>query len=59
MDAIRRFFSAICGSCARALRWSFATIEEERPANVIPMPGPAHGPVPAIELRREDRRKAS
>jgi len=59
MDAIRGFLSAIWGSCARLVGWSFSAIEEEHVTNVIPMPGPAHGPVPAIELRLEDRRKAS
>ena len=59
MNAFRGFFSAIWGSCVRAVGWSFSTIEEEHLTNVIPMPGPAHGPVPAIELRREERRKAS
>ena len=59
MNALRGFFRVIWGSCARVVGWSFATIEEEHLTNVIPMPGPAHGPVPAIELRREERRKAS
>ncbi len=46
---------------ARAAAWSVATVEDETPHNVIPMPGPAHGPVPAIKLRTEEqlRRKAS
>lgn len=59
MKAIRSLLSAICGSCARVVRWSLATVEEEHVNNVIPMPGPAHGPVPAIELRLEERRRAS
>ena len=41
MDALRGFFSAIWGSCARVVGWSFSTIEEEHLTNVIPMPGPA------------------
>ena len=59
MDTLRGFLTAIWDSCARAVGWSFSAIEEERVNNVIPMPGPAHGPVPAIELRLEERRKAS
>jgi hypothetical protein len=59
MNALRGFFSAVWGPFARVVGWSFSTIEEEHLTNVIPMPGPAHGPVPAIELRREERRKAS
>jgi hypothetical protein len=41
--------------------WTVSSVEDEHHAtNVIPMPGPAHGPVPAIELRMEEQhRKAS
>ena len=48
-------------SVTGAVRWSLATVEDETPHNVIPMPGPAHGPVPAIRLRMEEeqRRRAS
>ena len=56
-----RFLRLARRSVTRAVRWSLATVEDETPHNVIPMPGPAHGPVPAIRLRREEeqRRKAS
>ena len=46
-----------CAGFGRLVRWSLATVEDELPSNVIPMPGPAHGPVPAIELRLEDQRR--
>jgi hypothetical protein len=44
----------------RAVRWSLASVEEDRRPRVVHVPGPAHGPVPAIRLRLEEqRRKAS
>jgi len=54
---LRRAFVRACVSIGRLVRWSLATVEDELPPNVIPMPGPAHGPVPAIELRLEDQRR--
>jgi len=47
--------------CVRLVHWSLASVEDDaREPHVIPMPGPAHGPVPAIDLRLGDqRRKAS
>jgi hypothetical protein len=51
--AVARAFAAL----GRVVRWSLASVEDELPSNVIPMPGPAHGPVPAIELRLEDQRR--
>lgn len=61
MDDIRWILAVIGRTIARALAWTVASVEDEpRASNVIPMPGPAHGPVPAIELRMEEqRRKAS
>jgi hypothetical protein len=47
--------------CVRLVHWSVASVEDDGPErHVIPMPGPAHGPVPAIDLSPEhQRRKAS
>ena len=61
MDEIRWIVSVIGRTIARALAWTVSSVEDEpRMSNVIPMPGPAHGPVPAIELRMEEQhRKAS
>ena len=61
MDDIRWILGVIARTVARALTWTVASVDDEpRVSNVIPMPGPAHGPVPAIELRMEEqRRKAS
>jgi hypothetical protein len=57
---LRRSVALFTGGCARFARWAFGPVDEEHLTNVIPMPGPAHGPVPAIDLRREQlRRKAS
>jgi hypothetical protein len=52
-----RAFVRACAAFGRLVRWSLATVEDELPSNVIPMPGPAHGPVPAIELRLEEQRR--
>jgi hypothetical protein len=61
MDDIRWIVAVIARTIARAVAWSVASVEDEQHvSNVIPMPGPAHGPVPAIELRLEEQhRKAS
>jgi hypothetical protein len=44
-------------SVARLVRWSLSAVEDEPPASVTPLPGPARGPVSAIELRLEDQRR--
>lgn len=68
MGVFATVVAALRGALARALAlvtraaaWSVATVEDETPHNVIPMPGPAHGPVPAIKLRVQEQqgRKAS
>lgn len=56
---IMELFGDIGRAAVRWLRWSLSSVEDGSPPNVIPMPGPAHGPIPMIELRREERRKAS
>jgi hypothetical protein len=44
--------------CARLVSWTLASVDDDaREPHVIPMPGPAHGPVPAIDLRLEDQRR--
>lgn len=37
-------------------RWGFESSEEELPPPPRPLPGPAHGPIPAIDLRRDPHR---
>lgn len=62
MDALRALVGAAREAVTRAVSWSLATVEDDTRRNVIPMPGPAYGPVPAIRLRVEEqqrRRKAS
>jgi len=54
-----RAISLLCGGCVRFARWALGPVDEEHVAKVIPMPGPAHGPVPAIDVRLDQRRKAS
>src|SRR6202158_5771621 len=38
------------------VRWSFGASDEELPPPPRPLPGPAHGPIPAIDLRRAPQR---
>ena len=57
MDTIGRALGAIGSALGRVVRWTFATVEDDPVRNVIPMPGPAHGPIPAIDVRLETRRR--
>lgn len=60
MDVLRLALTGLWSSGVGLVRWSLSSVEDEPPTNVVPMPGPAHGPVPAIELRADgQRRKAS
>lgn len=60
MDEIRQLFARSIGATIRFVRWSLSSADEEPDARVAPLPGPAHGPVPAIELRvAAPRRRAS
>lgn len=57
--ALREALARGISFVARAAAWSVSTIEEdETPHNVIPMPGPAHGPVPAIKLRTQEQQRS-
>ena len=40
------------GGLLRAVRWSFMSVEDEPAPRYAPAPGPAHGPVSAIDVRR-------
>jgi hypothetical protein len=49
---------------ARVIAWTVSSVDDPLPANVVPMPGPAQGPIPVIDLRvprreAQRRRKAS
>jgi hypothetical protein len=49
---------------ARVIAWTVSSVDDPLPANIVPMPGPAQGPVAAIDLRvtrreTQRRRKAS
>lgn len=60
MGIIGQAIGAVVRAFARAARWGFESVEDDQVRNVIPMPGPAHGPIPAIDVRLErQRRKAS
>ena len=57
---VLRSMARALGSFGHAVRLSLATVEDEPQARSVPMSGPAHGPVAAIDLIRErQRRKAS
>ncbi len=43
--------------CARVVHWTIAPVDDRPEPPVTHMPGPAHGPVPAIEVRLEGRQK--
>jgi hypothetical protein len=48
----------VANAIAYLARWSFTSPDEEESSPPVTRhPGPAHGPVPAIELRRQTRRK--
>ncbi|HEY6960137.1 MAG TPA: hypothetical protein VI814_15045 [Candidatus Limnocylindria bacterium] len=57
MDEIRHFLAHSIGATIRFIRWSLSSVEDEPNPHVIPLPGPAHGPVPAIEFRAESQRR--
>lgn len=60
MDEIRELLARSVGATLRFIRWSLSSVEDEPDPHVIPLPGPAHGPVPALEFRAEaQRRRAS
>jgi hypothetical protein len=39
--------------------WSLSSVDSQPEPYVVPAPGPAHGPVPAITLKLRDQREAS
>jgi hypothetical protein len=40
--------------------WTVKTVEDDDEPRAIPAPGPAHGPVPAIDMRlKEQHRRVS
>jgi hypothetical protein len=52
------FVAKACAGVARALRWPLASVDDEPQLRPVPMPGPAHGPVTAIDVRLgKDRRR--
>ena len=60
MERIRQVITRWILESIRFARWSLSSVEDEPGPHVVPLPGPAHGPVPAIEFRVETpRRKAS
>lgn len=56
MEAVVSVLRSIGRRIAAIARWSFESSEEEPRATPPPRPGPPHGPVPAIDLRRDPHR---
>jgi len=54
-EALRDLVAHVMGMA----RWSLSSVDVDKEPHVVPMPGPAHGPVPAIQLRLKDQREAS
>jgi hypothetical protein len=60
MGVLRRMILSVCRGGLRAARWTLSDVDDPPRSNVVPLPGPAHGPVPAIEVRLgAQRRRAS
>ena len=59
MDEIRELLSRSIAATVRFVRWSLSSVEDEPDHHVIPLPGPAHGPVPALEFRAEAQRRSA
>jgi hypothetical protein len=62
ISAAMSFIGSVTRRLAAAAHWGVRSVDEEPAPRVVPPPGPAHGPVPSIELRlREgrDRRHAA
>jgi hypothetical protein len=57
MTRVLKSMARAIGSLGTAVRWSLATVDDEPQARVVPLPGPAHGPVAAIDVMREARRR--
>ncbi len=62
MTGITRTAEALRDLVTRVMqgfRWTLSSVEIDETSYQPPMPGPAHGPVPAIELRLRSRTDAS
>jgi hypothetical protein len=58
MDEILGAIGGLFRGIARAISWTLATVEEEPRPRLMRLPGPAHGPVSAIDVRLgRDRRR--
>ncbi len=57
MTTALRSVARALGSFGNALRWSLSAVEDAPQVHLVPMPGPAHGPVPAIDLLPQARRR--
>ena len=58
MSVVASSIARIVSSFARAVRWSLSTVDDEPEFRIAPLPGPAHGPIHAIDVRvGKDRRR--
>jgi hypothetical protein len=55
MDELFGYIARAVGGVARALRWTLETVDVAPPMRLAPPPGPAHGPVSAIDVRLGNR----
>ncbi|TME78276.1 MAG: hypothetical protein E6I48_00720 [Chloroflexi bacterium] len=55
VGAIASAIRSVARRIGALARWSFESDAEELPPLSPPQPGPPHGPIPAIDLRREPR----
>jgi hypothetical protein len=51
MTTVVRSLGRVIGTVGRAVRWSFASVEDEPEPYLVPMAGVPHGPVRSITLR--------
>jgi hypothetical protein len=59
MSEIFSAIGRVFGSLARALQWTMSPVEDVPEKRTVPMPGPAHGPLTAIDVRLGRRRTSS
>jgi len=58
MDELIGLLARACSGVANAVLWSLKTVDDGPPMSAAPPPGPAHGPVTAIDVRLgKDRRR--
>jgi hypothetical protein len=58
MNELFGYLARAVGGVARALRWTLSSVDDAPAMRPAPPPGPAHGPLTAIDVRTgKDRRR--